>query len=700
MNKKVVTLIIVVAVIIIISFRSFSQSYLELETSIDNERIQYIYEIEKQLVSRSNEIRNDITIKLDFASFIFDKNNPKSFLEAAKQYEDFDNINLSNFVLVSELGKCYFLDGELFKLSDKEILKKIIIDRKNISQFSTLLNGDSCLITSKAIEPFYIDDIKIVATMFIVDEDFYRERMTLPLFSNIGMSFVSSKNGKILIHPKYDKYQILGYNLFSSLKEIGVDDNLINSIKNDFNNRINNYKYFTTDQRWLIQYASFNDGNEFIISLIPVSIVSNQLINSVATTIRMGYITLFLVLILILILVVVIFNIISEKEKTNFESEIREKEALNRSDFLSQMSHDMRTPLSAIVGMSNYAKENIKNETTLIDSIDKINSSANYILEIINDILDLNKLESGKLELDVKPFSIKKLIKKVEDINQPKAKEKELFFKVIRNFDKDIYYYGDQLRITQILMNLISNAIKFTPENGSVTLYINKYEISKKIDNLIFIVEDSGIGMNKNFLDKLFIPYVQETTSISSTYGGSGLGLSIVDNLVKLMNGQIDVQSEKGKGSKFIISLKLQKTKNINIDNLNNNNKIDLSSLHVLFIEDHPINRLVGEKQLLSLGINNIVSHDNGKSGLEAYLNSEENYFSLILTDIRMPILDGYQLIENIRKSNRIDNNIPIIVMSANSNDEKINEAYKINATLCKPVNINELRQTICKLID
>ncbi len=695
MNKKSLTIILTAVFVIFVVSYAFTNSYTELENSIDDERVQYIGEIEKQLASRSKEIRDDISSNLNFLVYLIKSNKPKSFIDADKDYSKISSDNDSQLVLVSESGICYNIDNTIFELQDKELLKELIIDKKPISRFERLSNGQNFLITAQPIEPFEIENQKIVAIMFATSEILYRSRMTLPLFGSSGISFVCDNLGRLVISPKKDSFNIIGYNLFSSLEELEVNQNIINNIKNDFLNGQSNYYYFKLTERWLIQYESFNNGEEFIISLIPVSIVSNRLITDVSKTLQMAYLTLFFILVLILILVIVIFDIISQKNRTKFESNVREQAALSRSEFLSQMSHDMRTPLSAIVGMAELAKENLYNEEIIDDSLDKVKSSANYILEIINDILDLSKIESGNFSLINEPFSLNELVRNIEIINQSKAFEKDLYYSFNYNINEDIWYVGDKLRISQILMNLISNAIKFTPEKGSVNIKIQTEEYDTKSDTITFIVKDTGIGMSKDYIKDLFIPYIQENDSISSVYGGTGLGLAIVDNLIKLMNGRIKVISEKGLGSEFIVKITLEKVTNPFLKNNKESFNINLSGQKVLFIEDHPINRLIGEKQLQSIGFS-VDSAENGKTGLDLFFKHKTNYYSLILTDIRMPVVDGYQVIKQIRESQRLDKDLPIIIMSANAKDENIHQELKVNAILCKPVNINELKDAIC----
>ncbi len=697
MNKKRLTIIIAIVLVILIGFFAFAFSYGNLENSIDDERVQYIGEIEKQLVSRSNEIRDDISSNLLFLSVILENNKPETFDEVKMFYAKLNTNNKSQLVLVNENGICYNADGSLFEIQNDNLLTSLIIDKNSVSSFERLATGQNFLITAQPIDEFFVDGEKIVAIMFATSENLYRSRMTLPLFGNYGMSFVCDYLGRLLISPKQDAYSIMGYNLFTSLEELNVSEQTINQIEEDFFLGKSNYHYFQLDERWLIQYESFNDGKEFIIGLIPVSIVSNRLIEDVSNTLLVAYITLFFILILILVLVIVIFDIISQRNRGKFESEIREKAALSRSEFLSQMSHDMRTPLSAIVGMTQIAKENLNDVAVIEDSIAKVNSSANYMLEIINDILDLSKLESGKFSLNKEPFSLNDLISQIKLINQPKANEKDLFFSFNYNFEDELWYIGDKLRLSQILMNLISNALKFTPEKGSVNIRVQTEEFDLNQDTITFIVKDTGIGMSEEFMKNLFTPYIQENLSISSVYGGSGLGLSIVDNLVKQMNGTVKVISEKGLGSEFIVKINLPKAKNINSSIYSKCENIDFSKLKVLFIEDHPINRLIGEKQLHTIGMQ-VDSAENGKVGLDLFFKHPPNYYSLILTDIRMPIVDGFQVIQQIQKSNRVDNTIPIIIMSANAKDEVTNSTLGVKATLCKPVDINELKDAICQI--
>lgn len=698
MNRKSVIIIFTMLLVVFIGFYTFTKSYQELENSIDDERVQYIGEIEKQLVSRSNEIRSDISSKLLFLSILLKTNKPSTFEETKANYATLDTNNDSLLVLVDENGHCYNVDGSLFELQNDNLLTSLIINNEEISSFERLATGQNYLITGQPIDHFYVDGLKIVALMFATSESSYRERMTLPLFGNYGMSFVCDYMGRLLISPQKDDYNIMGYNLFASLKELNVDEETVARIEEDFFLGKSNYHYFQLDERWLIQYESFNNGKEYIISLIPVSIVSNRLINDVTRTLRFAYYVIFSIVLLILILAIVIYKIIAQRNRTKFESEVRERAAQTRSEFLSQMSHDMRTPLSAIVGMTQIAKENINDAKIMEDSLAKVNSSANYMLEIINDILDLSKLESGKFNLNIEPFSLKELISQIEIINQPKASEKDLDFNFKYNFNQELWYKGDKLRMSQILMNLISNAIKFTPKKGSVDIIVQTEEFDTNTDTITIIVKDTGIGMSKEFMKDLFTPYIQEDSSTSSVYGGSGLGLTIVDSLVKLMNGSIKVLSEKGLGSEFIVKINLERVSNSFTLPSSVCENIDFTSLRVLFIEDHPINRLIGEKQLQSLGMK-VESAENGKIGLDMFFKHPTNYYSLILTDIRMPIIDGYQVIKQIRATEREDHKIPIIIMSANAKDEGAKIDSDVQAILCKPVDIKELKDSICQIL-
>ncbi len=369
-----------------------------------------------------------------------------------------------------------------------------------------------------------------------------------------------------------------------------------------------------------------------------------------------------------------------------------EKSQRIKTKFLANMSHEIRTPMNGIIGMTHLALQTNLNEKQK-NYINNIDSSARSLLDIINDILDFSKIEAGKLEINNIDFSLKKLLEDISNIVKFKADEKDLNFTI--NYDENMnnYFYGDSLRISQILINLISNAIKFT-ENGSVKLNISY----GKIDNIYrFEIIDTGIGISQENQNKLFQSFSQADESTTREYGGTGLGLSISKQLVELMGGKIWVESKVGVGSKFIFEInligsdkaKIEKKEPIEINQIKT-----LKGSQILLVEDSLINQEI----IIGLLENSGISIDIASNGEIALDMFESGKYELILMDIQMPVMDGYEATRRIRG---IDKDIPIVALTANA---RIEDAQKtkiagMSEHLNKPIDIEKLYETLLKYI-
>jgi len=399
------------------------------------------------------------------------------------------------------------------------------------------------------------------------------------------------------------------------------------------------------------------------------------------------------------------FNHLQEKFKEdNQKLYILKKKAENiakiKSEFLANMSHEIRTPINGIVGMSFLVLQtDLTNKQRRY--IEKIDNSTKMLLAIINDVLDLSKIESGKFLIDKHNFNIYKMIKNAMDLIRFKAKEKNLKIKIYYapNIPKKLY--GDSLRISQVITNLLSNAVKFTHE-GEITLTIrNPYS------NIFqFEIKDTGIGLTPEEQAKLFKAFSQADGSTTRNYGGTGLGLTISRQLVELMNGKIWVESISGIGSKFIFEIELEKIKEeepttlkeiLSPEPKTSSLQQDINALtgvHILLVEDNPINQEI----MLGLLENSNIYLDIASNGEEAIALFEQNSYSLILMDIQMPIMDGYRASEIIRKK---DKEIPIIALSANAmqEDVKKSKAHGMNSHLNKPIEVEKLYDTLLTYI-
>ena len=364
-----------------------------------------------------------------------------------------------------------------------------------------------------------------------------------------------------------------------------------------------------------------------------------------------------------------------------------------KSEFLANMSHEIRTPLNGILGMSHLALTT-ESPSKQKEYIQQIDSSAKSLLRIINDILDFSKIEAGKLDIDTIDFNLVHLLTTVIDLTKINAEKKGLNLSVEYAVGDLKFFHGDSLRINQILLNLIGNAIKFTQE-GEV-----KVTVSHTVDDIFrFEVKDTGIGLTTEQQNKLFQSFSQAENSTSRKYGGTGLGLSISRQLVELMNGKIWVESQINKGSKFIFELPLKVLDIEEIESLKKESlkeKIDALHGNILLAEDNLTNQLVilGVLEESNLTVDTV---KNGKEAVEKFMLCPNKY-NLILMDVNMPLMDGYEASKTIRKE---DKNIPIIAFSANATQEDLTNIKEsgMNTHIMKPLDIENFYAIILEYI-
>lgn len=382
--------------------------------------------------------------------------------------------------------------------------------------------------------------------------------------------------------------------------------------------------------------------------------------------------------------------------------EAAEAATLAKSEFLSRMSHEIRTPMNAIMGMTAIAKENRGDYNQVGECLDKIDMSSRFLLTLINDILEMSRIESGRMEIRHQEFSFNHLIESIRTVVEPLAMKSGLRYEFLNNADTDSYYLGDITRIQQILVNLIANAIKFTRKNGKVRFSVNVDSQTETSTRFRFVVADTGIGMSEEFMKKIFQPFTQEDGSNTSEYGGSGLGLAISRSLVENMGGKIRVESFLGIGSTFTVELPLDRVKCFEQVAEADSQKMEtdialLKDSHILMAEDHPLNVMVARRLLESRGVIVTVA-GNGQLAVDAFQTSEPGFYDAILMDIRMPVMDGLDAARTIRSLNRADaKTIPVIAMTANALEEDRQRSREagMNAHLAKPFEPAELYRVL-----
>ena len=368
-----------------------------------------------------------------------------------------------------------------------------------------------------------------------------------------------------------------------------------------------------------------------------------------------------------------------------------------KSEFLSRMSHEIRTPLNAIIGMNKIARDNTNDEKT-IHSLNEISSASSHLLGILNDVLDMSKIESGKFVLSVEAYVLRKAMLEVETIIQQRCDEKNISFMTNIEDVPDQGVIGDKMRLKQVIINLLGNAVKFSSEEGSVSFLVDILSEDDSSITCRFTVSDTGIGMSEEQIDKLFTAFEQTDSNIASRYGGTGLGLAISQTLVGYMGGVIKVKSVLGEGSTFTFDLTMQKSDIVDSAPGSEEDSIpDFTGKRLLVVDDIEINRYI-MIEVLEATHAEIEEAENGRKALDAFLDSPENHFDLILMDIQMPEMDGYQASEAIRASGKKDaETIPIFAMTANAYREDVEHALDagMNGHLAKPVDFDLLMQLL-----
>ena len=368
-----------------------------------------------------------------------------------------------------------------------------------------------------------------------------------------------------------------------------------------------------------------------------------------------------------------------------------------KSDFLANMSHDIRTPMNAIMGMSTIARRNIHDPEKLEDCLNKIDASSKHLLSLINSVLDMSKIESGKVVFVEEVFQLDQMIEDIKRIVQPQAEKKDIQFTGEYETLQGVMVKSDPLRIRQVLLNIVGNAIKFTPEKGKV--HCSGFKVLSIYDGYStfeFTCEDNGIGMDQEFVDKIFQPYERSKNVTSNEIEGSGLGMFISKNIVEMMNGEIYVESKKGEGTKFTVIFHLkeiseQPEKEKTEQNEETQIAFDaMKGKRILLVEDNDMNREIAQEFLTEEGIL-VENAVNGKEAVEKMEQSSLYYYDLILMDIQMPVMNGYEASAAIRRMDREDSGLPIIAMTANAFSDDIRQAKEagMNEHIARPIDVS-----------
>lgn len=387
-----------------------------------------------------------------------------------------------------------------------------------------------------------------------------------------------------------------------------------------------------------------------------------------------------------------------------------EEASQSKTTFLSRMSHEIRTPMNGIIGMLTLAEGKMNKSDPAMQYLERADELSDHLLSLINDILDMSRIEAGKVELENQPFSLRQLGDKLYDMFAKELDARGIHYAVDFEEITVDYVIGDELRISQVIINFLSNAVKFTKE-GEITVTFRQMLRRDGMVDIMICVHDTGIGMSAEFVNRIFRPFEQEGIETAKKYGGTGLGMAITDQLVRLMGGEIIVKSAPGKGSDFTVFLCLPETEKpaeVLRDELEGAGQSDedestaFQGRRILLAEDNEVNAMIAEEILGTMGAE-VEVVENGQQAVDYFKSHPEHYYDFILMDVQMPVMNGRDAARTIRHLNRPDAEIiPIFALSADAfvEDERLSIESGMNGHYAKPVDFQALQKNVGAFLD
>ncbi len=582
------------------------------------------------------------------------------------------------------------------------------------------------LVMGTDIIPFTVEGKRYNHICAVMDINSLRTEMSIEVYGGSGSSSVVDKSGRYIIHGDSDHTAITDENSFVTLDKGRITGSTTENVRERMEKRDTFSLRFenSAGEKLVLCFVPMERAEWYFIMSVPLSVFQKQS----ASLILIFFLLMTLLFVAFALIVFVVLQRrartlkLEQKHHKELSDALVLAEQANRAKtvFLNNMSHDIRTPMNAIIGFTELARTHLDQKVNVEDYLEKIARSSDHLLSLINDVLDMSRIECGKMSIKEKPENLLEIINTLKSIVYADVYSKQLDFGVDISGITSEYVYCDKLRLNQMLLNIISNAIKFTPNGGKVSVRITQTEgKTAGTANYEFVVEDSGIGMSAEYKKILFEPFSRERNSTASGIQGTGLGMAITKNIVDMMGGVISVESEENIGTTFTVTLTFRLQEGVTPSeaavemNLEDSDtpksdggelspeSVTLSGKRLLLAEDNELNREIATELLGDMGLV-VESAENGKIVVEMLGASEPGYYSAVLMDIQMPVMDGYEAAKEIRKlDNKALAGIPIIAMTANAFEEDKRAAFEagMNAHVGKPFDINVLIDTLKRVM-
>ena len=654
----------------------------------------------------------------------------KSFFEAWEKESE------STLIFLQENGQAISAGGTKMRI---DMPSKLLLDLKNGYNIGKLVRLDydqkkkDGYLVAIPCQEYTINGETYTAIGTVYDHSKLDSMLKLKGYDGKAYFFMLDDDGNITYtNLSGDKY-FRNYSLLKHLKgEQAITEEEADLFKKKFDNRESGVALLGKQNPYYLGYCPIESNNTILVCIVAKGVVDNVLMDYqktvlCTTTLMAGFILLLFAGLFYSISRLSLADQKAEYEKRNNELHLqtmKEMEIVNqklkkaknvttealqtaenankaKTDFLSNMSHDIRTPMNAIIGITSLIRHDAGNKAKVIEYADKIDISSQHLLGIINDVLDMSKIEAGKTVFKYSDFSILDFVQELDTIFHSQIYEKKQTLTIIKESIRHEWVNGDQVHLMQIFSNLLSNAIKYTQEGGEIQFLVEECETKSSVyAKYRFLVSDNGMGMSADFKETIFDPFTRAESSVTNKIQGTGLGMAITRNLVEAMGGTIDVESEPGQGSCFEVLIDLKIAENRTVALAAQEDERDgniLQGMRFLCAEDNELNAEILTELLKIEGAECTIC-ENGEEILKVFEQSAPGDYDMILMDIQMPVLNGYEATKEIRRSShKLAKTIPIIAMTANAFSEDIQHslAAGMNAHVSKPVEMKVLEKTI-----